>query len=97
MMENKTKPNKITICYEEDMKDVFDMIKSRSDDKNIIGKLSHALLREKLFEFLDEISCDLKLIDLDIRHLTKRNKCYSYNRQFKLVVELNKFGGKNEE
>ena len=97
MEKQEPKKFRVTICCEEEIQKVLELIKSKSGDKNIIGKLSHALFKEKLFLFLDEIDCDLSVIDRDIKHLLTRTQSGIYARQFQQTLQLNLNGGKNEE
>jgi len=90
-MKNKT--NRLTICHEDDMKAVLDLIRERSSDKDVVGKLCYALLKEKLYYFLDEIDCDLGCIDRDVKHLLIRAKSGIYSRQFHQTISINKLKG----
>ena len=92
-----TRTHRLTICHGEDMKEVFEVIKEISKDKNIIGKLSHALLKQALFYFLDEINCDFSIIDRDVKHLVMRVDCGIMDRQFAQAVTKNKLKGGQHE
>lgn len=94
-MKNQTK--RVTVLIDEDMNEIFEIIKKISKDKNIVGKLSRCLLKERFYFFLDEVDCDLSFIDKDVYHMTTRTDCGIYTKQFKQAISINRNKLKKED
>ena len=94
MNNNKTKFT-IQIGCDENMKELFDIIKENTEIS--VRKLGYELLKRELYYCLDRINLNLDKLPSDIEWVERTNNDGSVDKQFKLLISQNKLkGGKHE-